>query len=294
MIQLYAELHNLDTREAYREVNQLLHSGYSSPDYKKPESKAIAEPKQPIDIDKRHQTFTLLLSMLSLSETHKVNLLERGLSEDAIKTGGYKSVPAYGYGRITNQLLKQGCEVNGVPGFYKDETGVWNVNFNPKCSGILVPVRSIEGYIEGMQIRLDRPFDGKKYMWFSSSNKPEGTLAGSPTHFIGNPSDHTLYVTEGAMKANIAHCLSGKSFMAVAGANQYRSFQPAFEVLKLTGVTEIVEAYDMDKKINPYVAGGRKKLMNMASEMGFSVRSLVWDEKYKGVDDYLLHKKMNG
>ena len=63
-----------------------------------------------------------------------------------------------------------GCVLEGVPGFYEEESGEWSIHFTAKSSGFLVPVRNIEGFIVGMQIRLDHPYDGRKYMWLSSVN----------------------------------------------------------------------------------------------------------------------------
>ena len=84
---------------------------------------------------------------------------------EQIQKNGYKSTPVFGFRKLTERLIEAGCTVEGVPGFYQEEDGAWSIRFKRKCSGFLIPVRTIEGYIVGMQIRLDYPFDHTKYIW---------------------------------------------------------------------------------------------------------------------------------
>ena len=86
----------------------------------------------------------------------------------------------------------------------------------------------IRDRIHGVQILLDVPIKdkndppektGSKYIWLSSSTKRMGVTSGSPVHFVGNPFARTVYVTEGLLKADIAHLLMNRSFVAIAGAN---------------------------------------------------------------------------
>lgn len=65
-------------------------------------------------------------------------------------------------------MLGNGCMLEGVPGFYTRLDNTYDINFYSALSGILIPIRSIEGKIQGFQIRVDRPINGNKYIWFSS------------------------------------------------------------------------------------------------------------------------------
>lgn len=67
------------------------------------------------------------------------------------------------------------------------------------------------------QIRLDYPFNHTKYIWLSSINDKMGTSSGSPIHFVGNPRDEIVFLTEGPLKGDIASFLSGLSFACVPG-----------------------------------------------------------------------------
>ncbi len=296
MLKLYAEIQNISTSDAYREICEALRVGNGGT-Y---QNKRLPEPKKPtierpprLDSETVHQTFSFLLSMLTLTKTHEENLLRRGLSKEDIVKQGYKSTPAFGYHKLTKMLIDKGCVVKGVPGFFMDSNMQWTVNFKSYLSGILVPVKSLEGKIQGLQIRLDNPKNPKRrYMWFSSVDEHLGVTSGGPVHFAGNPMDNVVYITEGPIKANVAHVISGRSFVAIPGANALSALYPVLESLRRNGVTEVVEAYDMDKFENEHVLNGSKKLFGMVTELGFKTRRMNWDSRYKGIDDYLLARKL--
>lgn len=295
MIAMYAKVYGISNADAYHEICEALRTGTSAPEYEAKKQKACSPPAPNAELaslEERHQTYSLLFSMLTLSNLHKQQLMKRGLSEEEIKRYGYKSTPAFGFTKLTARLMDQGCTVKGVPGFYVNDDGEWTVNFHAKCSGVLIPVISIDGRISAMQNRLDRPFNNRKYLWLSSISKIMGASSGSPIHFVGNPEAKVVYVTEGPLKATVSHCLSGKSFAAVAGANQYSNLMALFMVLKQNGTETIVEAYDMDKYVNNYVEKGSIQLLTIAKEFGFKVKRLRWNNTYKGIDDYLYALKV--
>lgn len=186
--------------------------------------------------------------------------------------------------------MQKECVLDGVPGFYTKKDNTYGIHFSKYSSGILIPVMSMDGRIEGFQIRLDQPKDDKKYIWFSSSNQFRGTSVGGPVHFIGDPADKTVYVTEGALKASIAYSFSGKTFVAVAGVSHYKALEPVFRQLKHNGTTQIVEAYDMDKYTNIHVEKACMEMISLANQAGLEVHRLKWNEKYKGIDDWLAAK----
>ena len=229
--------------------------------------------------------------MFDLSSKHRDNLISRGLTDEYIKRFGFKSVPVYGIDKYVMLLIEQGYSVQGVPGFYYDEDkNKWTMKM--KCSGIIIPITTVNGLVAGVQIRLDKPFDNCKYFWLSSFDMNMGASSGSPAGFVGDPYSKTVYVTEGYLKAVTAHCLSGLTFAGLAGVNNYGELPALFEVLKQNGVEEIVEANDMDKLTNPHVERGCLKLVEIAREYGFRVRRIKWNEEFKGIDDYFQSFKI--
>lgn len=318
MLNLYARVNNTTNSEAYREICDALQAGDTSWGYGGAESAdayagvparephAGRQPDMGITQAERaspqeiHQTYSLMLGMLSLNSAHRAHLRseKRGLADEQIDSLGFKSTPPYFLCRsLTERLIKQGCRVEGVPGFYLHEGGYWTAKFGSRTAGILIPAIGIDGLIHGMQILLDVPFKdrddppekaGTKYIWLSSSTKNMGVTSGSPVHFIGNPFARTIYVTEGILKADIAHVLLNRSFVAVAGANNVAQLGPLFALLAQNGTELIIEAHDMDKYSNEMIAKGSSKIYLLARQHGMECRRLTWNPNYKGIDDWQL------
>lgn len=181
--------------------------------------------------------------------------MERGFSKEKIEENGYKSTPVFGFKKLTGKLIAAGCTVKGVPGFYLDADGEWTVYFNPKSAGYMIPVRNIDGLIIGVQIRLDHPYDGRKYIWLSSVNFHMGVSSGSPVHLAGEPGAKVVFVTEGPLKGDLSHFLSDRTFGCVPGVNQYANLAPFLESMKELGTEFVYEAYDMDKLLKPVCRG---------------------------------------
>lgn len=328
MLALYARMNNTTNSDAYREIcdilqtdppwgyeNETKHAGGAGTSTGESRSGSVfpgrAEPtgaqtleevpqSQRASDQEIHQTYSLLFEMLSLTDTHRRHLRspKRGLTDGQIDMLGYKSTPpAFLCRTLTERLIAKGCTVQGVPGFYQLEDGCWSIKFHKRTAGILIPAKGIDGLIHGAQIYLDVPLrdkndppekTGAKYIWLSSSTKNMGVTSGSPVHFVGNPFARTVYVTEGLLKADIAHLLMDRSFVAIAGANNVSRLNLLFALLAQNGTELIVEAHDMDKYSNEAICKGASKIYLMAQEHGMECRRLTWNPNYKGVDDWQL------
>lgn len=318
MLALYAKVNNTTNSDAYREICDALQTGDTSWGYGETEKTGtyVGVPSgnphadsqtddgntqaERASLQEIHQTYSLLFHMLSLTSAHREHLRseKRGLTDEQIDHLGFKSTPPYFLCRsLTERLIKQGCKVEGVPGFYLHEGGYWTLKFSSRTAGILIPVVGIDGLIRGAQILLDVSIkdkddppekSGTKYIWFSSSTKNMGITSGSPVHFIGNPFARTIYVTEGILKADIAHCLLNRSFVAIAGANNVQQLGPLFALLAQNGTELIIEAHDMDKYSNEMIAKGSSKIYLLARQYGMECRRLTWNPNYKGIDDWQL------
>lgn len=254
MLELYGRYYNLSNREAFEEICSGLHMEKPQQSefrakVPQPENRSADDADQVLLASETeiNKTYSMLLSLLTLSEKHQQDLLNRGLTLEQIAERRYRSTPVFGYKQIVQKLIQAGCVIQGVPGFYQDKDGKWSMNFSSRGSGFLVPMESIDGHISGMQIRLDHPRDGQKYIWFSSVNKENGVSSGSPLHFIGNLDAEAIYITEGGLKGSIAHYLSGETFLCVAGITQYKNIPAILEELKFGNLKHVNEAYDMDK-----------------------------------------------
>lgn len=235
------------------------------------------------DVETRHATYTALLSLLSLATDHKQNLLDRGLTEADIKELGYKTTPVVGTKAIARQLQNNGCYLAGVPGFYRNTDDSWG--FIHEQRGILIPVRNKDGLIQGLQIRRDN-VQKRKFRWVSSTDKKDGCHAEGWTHLAGQPRS-LIVLTEGPMKADVIHALSGMTVLAVPGVNSLTQLQTTLAQLREEGLQEIKTAFDMDFFTNSHVQNGYNSLLTLLDEMNFRYGTYVWDPRYKGLDDYI-------
>ena len=289
MVQMYAKIYDISNSDAYQEICEILGcSKKMSADNGNPELSNASTPTGRANSNIIHQTYSMLLSMLSLANPHKKQLFGRGLSQEQIAEFSYKSVPAFGQKGLCAKLLKSGCTLDGVPGFYK-ENGVWNVKL--KAPGIIIPVCGIDGKILGMQIRLDKPINGRAYIWFSSADLDNGTSSGAPIHFIGDPTAKRIYVTDGALKGTVSHVLTGYTFVCLPGTKCLGGLDNLLECLKANGATEAIEAFNINKLTNKEAGEVAAKLREKLYAHGFKVTSAVWSDTFhNAVDDYFLHR----
>ena len=231
------DLYSLHTGTPREKVRQILVEKLGNPETrpKRRQEAPIVHECPLTDVDTRHVTYMALLSKLTLAPDHLENLLARGLTEAEISRLGYKTTPIVGSGAIARQMQGEGLYLAGVPGFYRNESGAWT--FVHEQRGILIPVRNVHGQIQGLQIRRDQ-VSRRKFRWVSSAEKPDGCRAEGWTHLAGEPTARII-LTEGPMKADVIHTLTGDTVLAVPGVNALTQLQKALEVLREEGVKEI-------------------------------------------------------
>ncbi|MCI9224153.1 MAG: hypothetical protein HFE91_01640 [Acutalibacter sp.] len=119
------------------------------------------------------------------------------------------------YSELVRRVLETGADPQGVPGFFRTKVGWWS--FIHQRSGILIPVRDVQGRIQGLQLRLDNT-ENRKFRWISSVELTGGCGSPAWTHLAGKPGKMVV-LTEGPMKADVIHALSGLTVLAVPGVN---------------------------------------------------------------------------
>lgn len=284
MLVLYGRVYGVDNKTAKEEIEDTLNRHERSLSYEMKQKTMEKDAPEIVNaqlasIEDRNRTYSMLLSMLVLADAHKENLLKRGLTEAQIEQNGYKSTPLFGFKKLTRRLLDAGCQVEGVPGFYQED-GEWTLHFSKNMAGYLVPYRDTEGRIQGMQIRLNQPFDGCKYMWMSSVNFHMGVSSGSPVHLAGELGSTVVYITEGGLKGDVAHALSGETFGCIAGINLYANLPEFLKTMKQHGTKYVYEAYDMEKLLEPICCGDyNEKCIQCEHYKGYMVKNDVLCEK---------------
>lgn len=304
MLPLYGKVHGISNSDAYWEICEALGIENFTEERRAPiyqvrklSPKDVSSNKAPDE--EIHRTLTKMLSLLTLTPAHREHLRTvRGLTDDDIDRFGFKSTPPSRQCHVlTMHMAKLGYRIHGVPGFYVNDYGKWTVKFYTRTSGILIPLCGVDGLLRGLQIRLDHPIrdendppdkEGTKYLPLTSSGKKQGVSAGTPVHFIGDPHARVVYVTEGALKADIAHALTGRTFVATVGANNSNGLDELFAFLHRNGTEEIIEAEDMDKYRNAGVNRGAAEVYRLARKNGMTCRRLNWNPNYKGIDDWQL------
>lgn len=284
---LYAQYSGIPREEVREALIARLDVQGDIPKRKAPKIEIVPE-CPPTDIESRHATYSALLSKLSLATDHRENLLSRGLSEEEIHRLEYRTTPVVGMSAIAKQLLADGLYLSGVPGFFR-KNGQWT--FVQTQRGILIPVRDMEGRIQGLQIRRDN-VTRRKFRWVSSATDrdgkplPDGCRAMGWVHVAGRIRP-TIILIEGPMKADIVHYLTGQTVIAVAGVNSLSQLETVLLSLRECGVEKIMTAFDMDFLANPHVQNGYNNLVQLLTNLGFVYGTYLWDPAYNGLDDYI-------
>jgi hypothetical protein len=268
-----------------------------------PLAPVVKEPKPPAPVADKHMRsaiYRALLWHLSLSDSHRVNLVRRGLNEQAIEQGRFKSTPtAEEAARVVTELESE-ADLAGVAGFYR-EGAQWRMVRVP--SGFFVPVLDRGGLIQGLQIRRDELMRQKdaRYTWLSSSGYTFGTSSGAPCH-VQSPERITAtrkaIITEGAIKAFVAAQYlqpDEGGLLALAGVSTFKDdfglrLKQAFPDLQQVSV-----AFDRDWKEKREVKAQLYRLLCVLKRAGFeSVMIRTWDAPEKGLDDLLVAEATEG
>ncbi len=301
-LQLYAWLNNMDTKEAYRELVQILTKGTNRT------RKAVAEPTATYNVnanrtenlapvEQRNKVYREFLKLLDIDKKHKEHLLERGLTEVFIKFKGYKSLNVKDERKrkeICGTLLEKGLTLEGVPGFFKHSNGEWD--FVP-YNGFCIPVIDLEGMIQGLQVRIVGDANNGKYRWFSSGNISTGTSAKNFVHVVGTFNEEKykrVFVIEGALKADIcSYLMDGELFIALPGVNS--SHDEAVQIVKKLGLkNEVFIVFDNDIIEKKEVQKAYERLKRKFKNEGITATRLAFNLDYKGYDDYLIASKIRG
>ena len=214
MLTLYAELCHLTGKDRYKKAyREIYRRKQKEPGRKKKTRQAMQEESQGIKKRARKQK-EYLAEPVNLEQRHQV----------------YKKMLS-------------------VPSFYINWEGNWDLNFYEGNRGYLCPVYTVDKYLAGFQIRLDHPKGKNKYVWLSSANQKKGCGISSIVGVSGKAESSEIYVTEGILKAEIAHQVSGKTFLGNPGIGNWRDLYEVLQVLKKRGLSHVEEVYDMDKQL---------------------------------------------
>lgn len=251
----------------------------------------------------RHHWYAAVAKAFPLTTEDLAALGARGLTEESIRRNGYASLPAHKERQpiIDRLVAAQGSDPGHIPGFYQDTGGRWCL---AGSAGLLLPIRDQNFLIQGYQVRRSdaqvQKDQGPRYVWVSSAGNvllPDGqiiernggTSSGTPAHHHRVPGT-TLWITEGAFKADIIHQTYGTSAIGLSGVGTWRAIQND-PMVSLERTRTIVVAFDddPDPKTQAHVTRARDDLTAALQTKGFNVQYARWDGPYAKIDDALTH-----
>lgn len=289
-VSLYARIHGITNAKAA----SALKNAFKLTDESFPEIYNIREipTVETKSLKERHAVYYDMLQLLYLTDKHRQNLISRGLSDKHINQFMYKSIPLDDvFRRVVIETLSAKYDLIGIPGFYRDKHGDIQMFIN-RYGGMLIPVCDKDGYIQGLQMRLDIPegVNEKRFRWFSSSSFRDGAKVKSWIHIVGDVHAEEACITEGPMKSDISSVLSGGwLFIGLPGVNCIEILPEVLQ--RFPRLKRVYEALDMDKVSNPNVKKALIKLNGVLDIYGVEHEKCYWNYRYKGIDDYLLAKQ---
>jgi DNA primase len=227
--------------------------------------------------------YSRILESLTLSSEHAVQLLRRGLDEEAIIRNLYASVPTRSALIALSTEVSGHVDVEGVPGLWRSREG-WQMVAEE--GELLIPIRDHRFLIVALCRRTNDP--QRRYLWVSSKASPSGSPPqhSEPWNAELRP---VLYLTEGPLKADIIAARLAFTTIGLAGAGNIPPGLGATLREAYPNVVSAFIAFDADLDRKPAVEAGRNRLVESLTAAGYRVRLIEWDEADgKGLDDVLV------
>lgn len=278
---------------------------------KKPRISAKLKPEE---MDK---VLTVLLDMFDLRLQHIHHLRDGGISLEAAKRYGIKSMPECSWEdkvRYAETLFEKTGYCHGIPGIshkeMKDKTPYLYLHGLP---GIMFPIYEPFLVAEGLvlrktaiQIRLDQLPDGSdtRYLMLSSGKHEGGALSGTPASIIipgvNAPGaieyPNLICVTEGIKKALVGASYFPAIWISMTGVSSWDKVVSMVSLLvKALGPKTVMTFYDADKldEYKENVLKSEAALTTALARNRISVLSAIWFKEYgKGIDDMLMRGYM--
>jgi hypothetical protein len=237
------------------------------------------------------------LASLRLDDVDRAGLLARGLDEATIRANGYRTLSDRGRSEVARAVVDAvgDAEAPGVPGVFWKEgdegRGWWSFS---GWSGLLIPVRDLDGRIVALKVRRRTIEEGeKRYVYITSSSKGGPSAENAlhvPSAARGLRATGRLVITEGELKADVAtHLLGDWPVVSIPGVG---AWSKAVEFARAWGAREVAVAFDGDWRTNKVVNLAERNLLHALRAAGWpGVRAWRWDAKFKGIDDYLAAKR---
>lgn len=252
--------------------------------------------KRPVAQPKNHEIYESLLNHIGIDGSHIKSTENRGLTYEQIRMANYASTKEIRSNHMMSVLgnLEKQYDLNGVPGFFKNESGIRTMASMP---ALAIACRDYLGRISSIVLRPNKPKMGKKgkpinkYMAFSSNGKTDGAPVIQTTHcpvVNGTAKERAgdvIGITEGVLKADVATALGNTYIVGMHGLNLPYDLAGVIEELE---VSEIIIYLDAGEDGNKDMIKAKCKLIQLAKEIGIDYKVATWNPEHgKGIDDIL-------
>jgi hypothetical protein len=227
------------------------------------------------------EVYRVLLGKLPLYPHHHEDLKRRGLSDEAISLGLYRSVGVVASAIAVRECIARfGAErLLVTPGFV--ETGD---HFRLAVrSGLIIPVRTPDKLIRACQVRSEEGAE-VLYLWLSGNGGPVSKVKIHWSRY--DPRVTPYLVTEGPLKADVINHLLPALEVNVLGIPGVSHWRSGLKELIGCGATEVWLAFDMDWRCNFGVRQSLCDFVQRLQEANVAVKLVVWEDA-KGFDDCL-------
>lgn len=233
----------------------------------------------------RNRVYSKFATIFPLSDAHRQQLKQRGLTDIEIERRGYWSAPPSNVmALVKNFSIQEERQEIGrrVPGIFHNGGLVIAAR-----DSLVIPVRDSDGMVVALQQRPNQvEKDTPKYRWVSFK---DGVSSGAPCHVplvapTAKMKPGVLRLTEGPLKADIATCLSSVLTIAVAGVSVWKS---ALSEIERINPNCVWLAFDTDSATKPEVAKAAVDVYDHLSSQGLTVHFESWGSEHKGIDDAL-------
>lgn len=237
---LYARVKGIDNKKAYREL--LDRECFSI----QKSNITISPINEIADIDKRDAIYRTFLNMLKLEKSSRLALNRLGFLNSTIEEQMYRTIPNKNiHRRLIAHRLSKLYDLSGIPGFYQEADFKWTFSAG---KGIFIPIFDESHKIQALSIHLDKPFNNKKDMWFSSKDKINGT--GTKNVLSKNNIDEntdTVVLTDNFLLGN--YIKTSLNVPMIAFSNISNSYQ-ILKVIESTNVDNIIFSFKIGQNDN--------------------------------------------
>lgn len=221
-------------------------------------------------VEERDRDIQLILDQLTLTDSDRHLINQRGLDDSAIDLIGYQSVSKW-------QSIEGEFRYNALNSQGKLK--------NP-CDGILCPVRNVHGKLIGL--RLHNPDsannDQPKYLFFEDPHLQTGEL---PIAVFGQDlARGTVGITEGMeFKPAIASMRLGIPVIGANGVGHAASPKQLKEALEALGANQVILYPDGGMLDNKGVINAYRKTFELLQSWGYVIQIAWWGQVEKANGD---------